>query len=197
MYHLIRKIHLYCGLIILIFLMMYFVSGYMMVHRPWFVTPPPPVTTYTAPLLSSREQPPEKLAAEIKAQLKLAGRIQFPGGQPTNQPPDMTRFWITRPGAMVRVDVPAREQQVYVITQRVNWVGTLIILHKVRGYDGEVLFDLVACFGDLAGLSMILFAISGVYLWWTRVRNHRWGIVCLTASCAYAAGMMLYLAYAP
>ena len=55
MYDLIRKIHLYCGLIILIFLMMYFVSGYMMIHRPWFVTPPPPPTTQTANLESTGE----------------------------------------------------------------------------------------------------------------------------------------------
>jgi hypothetical protein len=93
--------------------------------------------------------------------------------------------------------VPAREQQVYVITQRLNWVGTLIVLHKVEGYDGEILFNLVAFFGDLTGLSMIVFAISGVYLWWKRTKNRLWGVLCLIASCAYAAGMMLYLAYAP
>ncbi|HEY8748917.1 MAG TPA: PepSY-associated TM helix domain-containing protein [Tepidisphaeraceae bacterium] len=193
MYNFIRKIHLYAGLIILIFLMMYFISGFMMVHRPWFVAASPPPTTQTAPLQSSDPLPPEQLAANVKKQLSLAGRIQFP----QTQPPGMTRFWVVRPGTMIRVDIPTKEHQIHLSTQRVGLVGILIMLHKVSGSDDQLLFDVYAFFCDLAGLSMILFAVSGVYLWWKRVKNHTLGIVCLTASCAYAAGMMLYFAYAP
>ena len=193
MYNVIRKTHLYCGLIILIFLMMYFVSGYMMVHRPWFLAAPPPPTTQTAALESPAALAPDQLAAAVQKQLRLVGRIQFP----QKQPPEMTRFWINRPGTMIRVEVPARERQIHLTTQRVGLVGTLIMLHKVSGYDDQLIFDAYAFFCDLAGLSMILFAISGVYLWWKRVKNHTWGILCLLASCAYAAAMMLYLAYAP
>jgi len=193
MYNVVRKIHLYCGLIILAFLMMYFVSGYMMVHRPWFLGSSPPPTTQTATLEFDGALPPEQLAAEVRTKLALAGRIQFP----QKQPADMTRFWVNHPGAMVRVDVPAGGRRVQVTTQRTGLVGTLIMLHKVRGYDDQLLFDAVALFCDMAGLSMILFAISGVYMWWKRARNRLWGILCLTASCAYAARMMLYFAYAP
>ena len=193
MYHVIRKIHLYCGLVTLTYSMMYFVSGYMMVHRPWFVTAPPPPTTQTATVEFTSALSPEQLAAEVQKQLGLAGRIQFPQKQPV----EMTRFWVNRPGAMIRVEVPAGEHLVHLTTQRVGLVGTLIMLHKVSGYDSNLIFDAYALFCDLAGLSMILFAISGVYLWWRRVKNHFWGAVCLIASCAYAVGMMLCLAYAP
>lgn len=193
MYHFIRKIHLYCGLIILIYLMMYFVSGYMMVHRPWFLGPQPPPVTRTAALAPSGDLPTEQLAAQVQQRLRLAGRIQFPQKQPAG----MTRFWVNHPGTMTRVDIPAGQNAATVTTQRVGLVGTLIMLHKVSGYDRNLVFDAYALFCDLAGLSMILFALSGVYLWWKRVRNHAWGIVCLTASCAYAIGMMLHLSYAP
>ncbi|HEY2584337.1 MAG TPA: hypothetical protein VGI81_01080 [Tepidisphaeraceae bacterium] len=54
MYHLIRKIHLYAGLIIATFLTMYFVSGYTMAHRPWFLPPSPPATTRTVTLDADR-----------------------------------------------------------------------------------------------------------------------------------------------
>src|SRR6266404_3798201 len=168
--------------------MMYFVSGYMMAHRPWFVTAPPPPTTQTAPLESAAAALPAKqLAAEVQKKLGLVGRIQFPQIQPA----EMTRFWVVRPGAMIRVDIPAREHLIHLSTQRVGLVGTLIMLHKVSGYDDNPIFDAYAFFCDFAGLSMILFAITGVYLWWKRVKNHAWGLLCLTASCAYAAGMML------
>ena len=69
--------------------------------------------------------------------------------------------------------------------------------HKVAGYDEHPVFDVYAFFCDLTGASMILFALSGVYLWWKTTRDHLWGILCLIASCTYAAGMMLYFAYAP
>jgi hypothetical protein len=165
----------------------------MMAHRPWFVTAPPAPTTQTAALESTDALPAEQLATEVQKKLGLAGRIQFP----QKQPAEMTRFWVVRPGTMIRVDVPAQEHLIHVTTQRVGLVGTLIMLHKVCGYDGQLIFDAYAFFCDLSGLSMILFAISGVYLWWKRVKNHFWGALCLIASCAYAAGMMLYLAYAP
>jgi hypothetical protein len=193
MYSVVRKIHLFCGLVILAFLMMYFVSGYIMVHRPWFMSAPPPPTTQTASLESAGALPPEQLAAEVKNKLGLVGRVQFP----QKQPADVTRFWVNRPGVMVRVDVPAGGHAVTVTTQRVGLVGTLIMLHKVRGYDGQLAFDACALFCDLAGLSMIVFALSGVYLWWKRAKKRLWGVLCLAASCAYAAGMMLYFAYAP
>jgi hypothetical protein len=192
MYKVIRKIHLYCGLITLIFLMMYFVSGYMMVHRPWFVTAPPAPTTQIVSVGSAGELPTEQLATEVQKKLGLVGRIQFPQKQPAG----MTRFWVVRPSAMIRVDIPTGEHLIHVTTQRVGLVGTLIMLHKVCGYDGHLIFDAYAFCCDLVGLSMILFALSGVYLWWKRVRNHFWGILCLIASCTYAAGMMLYLTYA-
>ena len=95
------------------------------------------------------------------------------------------------------MDVPANQGRISFTTQRAGLVGTLIMLHKIRGYDDQVLFDLYALFCDLAGVSLILFAVSGVYLWWKRTRKHFWGIVCLGVSCAYGLGMVVYLAYAP
>lgn len=196
MYSLYRKIHLYSGLIILIYLMMFYVSGYVMTHRPWFLGPPKSTTTRTVVLepgllrLSN-----EQLAANLQKQLGLAGGIQFP----LSQPPNLIRFFVIRPGTTMRVDVSTQDKLVRVITQRYGWAGTLIVLHKVEGYHARngLLSNASVFFGDLAALSMIAFAISGVILWWKRSRNHFWGAACLIASCAYAAGIMLYFAYAP
>src|SRR2546430_13836210 len=103
MYHLIRRIHLYSSLVIILFLMMYFVSGYMMIHGPWFATSNHAEPAQTVPLESSANRAAEELAADVKKQLHLAGRIQFPATQPA----DMTRFWINHPGTMARVAVAA------------------------------------------------------------------------------------------
>jgi hypothetical protein len=186
-----RKIHLYCGLVILTFLTLYFVSGYIMAHRPWFLPPPPAPTTQTVTLNVDSTLPLLQRAAYVKKELALPGRIQFS----QKQPPDGTLFWVDRPGWMIRVDVYPQNHTVRLITQRAGWIGTLIMLHKIAGYDNEPLFDLYALFCDLAGLSMIVFAFTGVYLWWKSVKNHALGLVCLAASCAYAIGMMILFAY--
>ena len=192
MYNAVRKIHLYTGFIILVFLMMYFASGYIMAHRPWFLPRSPPPSTRTVTLDANAATSPQQVAALVKKELALPGRIELPQKQPANE----TLFWAVRPGLMIRVDVVPRDHVVRLTTQGVGWVGTLIMLHKVAGYDNEPLFDLCAFFSDLAGLSMILFSFTGVYLWWKRVKHHGWGMACLVASCAYAIGMMLYFTYA-
>jgi uncharacterized iron-regulated membrane protein len=84
-----------------------------------------------------------------------------------------------------------------VIAQIYESAGRLIVLHKMEWYGVRPFVNASVFFGDLAALSMIVFAISGVILWWKSVKNHFWGSVCLIASCGYAAGMMLYFAYPP
>ena len=118
MYNTIRKIHLYAGLIIVLFLMMYFVSGYVLIHRPWF-------------------------------------------GVAENNPS-----------------------------------STLVKLHRAHGYGGGVVRNAFIFFNDLASFSCILFALSGVYLWWKSAKAKIWGILCLAISCIYGVGMILYLMYA-
>ena len=76
MYQLVRRIHLFSGTIIMAFLMMYFVSGYMMIHRPWFLRPSPPATTETAPLEAGAPDNVDQLSVFVKEKLNLKGRVQ-------------------------------------------------------------------------------------------------------------------------
>lgn len=198
MYNPIRKFHLWCGLIILTFVMMYAVSGAIMTHRPWFAAAahrPAPTTQAVAldPSIAT-DQSKEHLAADVQRQLKLEGRIQFPLSQPSA---DVARFWVNHPGTELRVDVSKKEKLIRLSLQREPWVGKLIMLHKVSGYDAHPAYDAFAFFADLTGVAMILFAFTGVYLWWKTAKNRLWGVLCLIASCAYGVGMMLYFAYAP
>jgi hypothetical protein len=193
MYDLIRKVHLYSCLVIVMFLMMYFVSGYMMTHGTWFHSSNRSEPVQTAELESSADRPAEQVAADVKKQLHLVGRIQFPATQPTG----MTRFWINHPGTMTRVDVSTSDKVIRIATVHTGLIGVLVMLHKVAGYDDQLQYNLCALFSDLSGVSMIVFALSGVYLWWMRTRNHLWGILCLIASCGYGGGIILYLMYAP
>ena len=118
MYVTIRKIHLYTGLVILAFLMMYLASGYVLIHREWFGLP-------------------DSTAA--KAFVKL---------------------------------------------------------HRLHGYGGGFVRNAYILFNDLASFACILFALTGIYLWWKTAKQKIWGFLCLGASCLYAIVMILYLMHA-
>ena len=195
MYHAIRKVHLYCGLTVLVFLMMYFVSGYIMIHRPWFGgqdgKPPPAVHTESLAGFSG-PRTPHAVAAYIINHFDLHGRLNIP--PPEKQPANGIRFTVFRPGTTHQVDVPHDGDAVTIRTTRENVPGVLVQLHRVHGYgSGGWLFNTYVFLNDLASASCIVFALTGVYLWWKTAKRKIWGALCLAASCAYGVGMIAYL----
>src|SRR5262245_35312035 len=104
MYNVIRKIHLYTGLIILIFLMMYFVSGYVIIHRQWFggQEGKPEASVRKESLAGfTGERSPDALAAYVMDRFDLQGRANIP--PPERQPKNTIRFNVMRPGTMHQV----------------------------------------------------------------------------------------------
>jgi hypothetical protein len=64
-------------------------------------------------------------------------------------------------------------------------------------YGGGWLYNLWVVFYDLASLALIVFAITGVYMWYKLEGRKRLGWILLGLSFAYAGAMVLYLIYAP
>ena len=198
MYNVIRKVHLYSGLVILVFLMMYFVSGYVLIHRPWFggqSGKPDPMARTESLAGYTGERNADALAHYVVQRFALHGRLNVP--PPDKQPKDAIRFSVFRPGTIHEIRIPHDDPDTITIrTTRENLAGLLVHLHRIHGYGGGWLFDAYVLFNDLASASCILFALTGVYLWWKTATRKIWGVLCLTASCVYGGGMVLYLLYA-
>src|SRR5688572_17263589 len=185
MYDVVRKIHLYAGLVVLVFLMMYFASGYVLIHREWFGgqrgKPDPATATASIAGLASRE--PHAIAEH----LNLHGRVTVPPKQPS----DAVRFNVFRPGTTLQVEVPHAGDAARVTTVRENLAGVIVHLHRIHGYGGGPIWNTFVLFNDLASFSCILFALTGVYLWWKTAKRKALGFACLFASCAYTITMIL------
>ena len=198
MYDAIRKVHLYSGLVVLSFLMMYFVSGYVMIHRPWFGgqsnKPPAGVRTESLAGYAGPRGDADALAAHVAERFDLRGRRNVP--PPARQPKQAIRFNVFRPGTIHQVEIPHGGDAVTITTTRENLAGVLVQLHRVHGYGGGWIWNAFVLFNDLASASCIVFALTGVYLWWKTARRKIWGVLCLGASCAYTIGTILYLMYA-
>jgi len=186
MYTAIRKVHLYAGLVIVVFLMMYFVTGYVLIHRPWFGGQGQPTREVRSESLAG--DPTPRTPEALSSRLRLRGRINAP---PQDKPG--LHFNVARPGVLQQVDLPANSDTATITTTHQNAAGVLAQLHRVHGYGGGFAWNAFVLFNDLAAVSCVLFALSGVYLWWKIAKRKIWGVLCLSASCAYGVGMILYL----
>jgi hypothetical protein len=67
--------------------------------------------------------------------------------------------------------------------------------HRLHGYQGDPAYVLWAFIYDLSSLSMIIFALSGVYLWYKVERRRLAGWLILTGSTLLTAATIIYLMF--
>ncbi len=184
----IRRLHLIAGLVLLIWVVMYFVTGWVLIHEPWFPRGPRKETTKHALTLA------EPVAtAEFVRQLEAAHGI---GGQRRAPKPLAKGGWQfnwVRPGENTEAVVNSAASEVTITRTRFNPAGWAHGLHRLHGYRGGWAYWIWAAFMDLASAAMILFAASGVYLWWKTTRNKLPGVLCLGAGIVFTTVVVTHL----
>jgi hypothetical protein len=190
MYDTIRRIHLYTGVGLLAYVVMYFVTGYVLIHADFFPATPPVKTTRDAPLAAAPDTSAEEYSDLLRRQFSLAGK---------RQPPVRTKdggwkFEYVRPGVTHEAVVPKEGGRVRVTTSEHGARQVLVQFHRLHGYGGGWVYDLWMVLYDLASAAMIVFALSGIYLWYKLTRRRLLGWALLAASFAFTAGTVIYLA---
>jgi hypothetical protein len=193
MYDTVRRIHLYTGVGLLAFVVMYFVTGYVLIHHDWFPDSPPVKSTRQEPLTAAPGASPEEYSAMLQRQFGLAGKRQ----PPVQMKDGGWRFQYLRPGLSHEAIVPPAGGTVRITTSRFSTRQTLVHFHRLHGYGGGWVYDTWMVLYDLASASMILFAASGIYLWYKLTKRRLLGWVLLAVSFSFATGTMLYLVHAP
>jgi hypothetical protein len=145
-YTLLRKVHLYSGLAILAFVIMYFVTGYPMIHRTWFPNPEALKKTRTEPLRYNGPKNPSAYSDYLQKTFDLRGQVT----RQRRQKDGSWEFRYSRPGTAYEAVVAPAGDSVRITTVRDNAVQTLIALHELHGYGGGELYNLWAILLDLA-----------------------------------------------
>jgi hypothetical protein len=192
MYTLIRKVHQFTGLMLLAFVVMYFVTGYVIVHHEWFGGEPPVKTTRTETLRGSLPSDADEAAAALQEMFALNGMRYAP----VRRGDGTWRFSYRRPGVDNEAVVSADGRSVKITETRRDGVGTLVGLHRLHGYRGGWAYCAWAVMYDLASMAMIVFAITGVYLWYKLTTKRTLGWVMLGVGCLYTIVMVVYLVHA-
>jgi hypothetical protein len=189
MYHFLRRIHLFSGLILLVFVLMYFVSGYVIIHAKWFGGRQPKVSTYSQKIDLRPDLSDQALVSYFQAVLGLRGRPS-----PVEHRKDgTTRVNFSGPAASFQAVITPGTNQVTITRKDFGFAGVANGMHRLRGYSGGALYCIWSFMYDLASAALIVFGVTGVLLWYQSTPRRLPGWICLVAGFGFTAAMVLYL----
>lgn len=187
MYNRIRQIHLFAAFILTVFVLMYFISGFVMIFE--FERKDTSARKEVKAIAGIRRASGDSLVALIRSNFDISGQYQVREGD------DRTVVNFRHPGTETNVVIPAHADSVTVTVTEKNFVNTLHQFHRLHGYHGGLNYRIWAFVYDLSSLSMIIFALTGVYLWYKTERTRWPGWIILIASTIFTAFTIYYLHY--
>jgi len=180
---LVRRVHLYLGLFLAPWMLMYALSTLVMSHRPWVASW---YATKTPNMVLERElgysRPfPAGMTLAQKAEVILRD-VGIEGRYVVPKVKDGDPIVINRQHALFlrrgTYDPKANKMTI----QREEFWGLTFLerLHRRRGFqDPYAVEDTWAFSVDLTVLTMVFWAFSGVWLWWELKPTRLWGALCL------------------
>jgi hypothetical protein len=191
MYQLLRRIHLFTGLILLVFVLMYFLSGYIIIHANWFGGREPRTSTQSQTLAVSAPASDTDLVAVLQRDLGLRGQPSAP----EHRNDGSIRVNFVRPGTTFQASIAPGGKEVAITRKDFGFAGIANGMHRLRGYHGGWMYSAWSALYDLASLALIVFGVTGVILWYQSTSRHLSGWLCLGASFGFTTAMILYLMF--
>ena len=189
MFNRIRQIHLFAAFILTVFVLMYFITGFVMILEEYFPRKDNAVTTVTKEIPGIRTASGETLVTQVREHFEVRGQYQVRQGKVR------TVITFLHPGTEATVVVPNHSDSVTLTTKERNFVAAMHHFHRIHGYHGGWNYKVWAFVYDLSALSMMIFAITGVYLWY-KTERIRWpGWLILAGFTLFIAFTIYYLRY--
>ena len=183
---LMRALHLYTGMFLVPWMVVYAVSAFCLNHYNWFFEKLQPQqkwevigeTDFTADAALSSDQDEQAKALLRAVDLEGAYRIQ-----PAS---DANQLIVFRPCIAGHYQVTWQRPRSHVVVERLKYVSFFYSfvnnLHFQSRYDQPYFaFVTWAALVDAVTTSTVVWVISGIYLWARRPRKRLLGGVCMTA----------------
>jgi hypothetical protein len=190
---LIRRVHMYLGLFLAPWMLMYALSTLAMAHRPFFqsfyATERPKFTVEREMDYSrtfAQGATTQEKARQILQDLGLEGRHGVPNVR------DGAPIVINRQHALSqrRIRFDPATSKITVEREEFRGLNFLERMHRRRGFqDPYVTEDTWAFSVDLTVLTLVFWGLSGIWLWWGVRQTRLWGAVSL------AFGIVLFATF--
>lgn len=184
-----RRTHLYLGLLLLPWLLMYGVSSFMISHQEWFKNENPPNWKLVSEKEYSRPVPENAdlrdVAHEILRDFDMEGAFWAQRPRPNEIRINRFRFRDES-----RVTYLIKEQKLRIEHQAHSWNRVILRLHFRGGFIQPTFWnDFWAVIVDFICLAMLAWVFSGFLMWWKQPRLRGWGAFALVA------GLFSFLAF--
>jgi len=188
-----RKLHLYTGLGLLSFVVMYFLTGYVLVHDGVFPRSDPTKATWGERLDYQGPDDVNAWAKYLQRKFTLRGKQ----GRIREMKDGKVSYAYFRPGYSFDVVVSADRERAEITQTESGFRNLMVGYHRIHGYGDNWLYCLWSFMYDLASGACILFAMSGIVIWYPTRRRDRLGWLFLGIGFGLTAAMILYLMHAP
>jgi hypothetical protein len=186
-YLIIKQIHLYSSLLTAALLLMYIITSYMMIHHDLFKVEEE-IKSETSIVVTPDEINEKNWPIFLKEN-HIHGRL---ANERFNDHGDLIRDYYST-GKESRIKILKGRNQVDIVTIQFNLSGRIIGLHRQRGYGGPIAYNIYAFMLDIVGISLILFAITGVILWLKLLKFNKLAWTIFIFGFLYVGSVILYL----
>jgi hypothetical protein len=181
-----RKIHLISSMIMFSFLLMYLVTGIIKMNHKLFEVPPVEEVEYTLPVEKTMNGTAREYSNYLIEEFDLKGRITFN----KNNQEDWV-FHFNFPGNNVQITLTPVQDSLYfhIWKQEMTFFTVANRMHIQRGFKGGWAYTAWAIMYDVSCVAMIVFALTGILMWYRARKRFRYGWWYL------AAGIVIPLAF--
>jgi hypothetical protein len=183
---LVRKIHLVSSMIMFSFLLIYLITGMIKMNHRLFKVPPVEESSYALPVEKPMEGTPGEYSDYLSEKYDLKGRREF------NR--DNRENWIFHfnfPGNNVQIRLTPVQDTLYFHQwkQETTFFTVASRMHIIRGFKGGWEYTAWAVMYDLSCVAMLVFAVTGIMMWFRARKRFKYGWWFL------AAGMLIPLGF--
>ena len=179
-----RRTHLYLGLFLIPWLLMYGVSSFIVIHQSWFRSEQEPAweplfeKSYSRPVNSQgvNNEPDLRAAAqEILKDCNLEGAFWANKPNPDTLHINRFSFWDS-----IRLTYSIKDQKLKAERQRMRPNQAVVRMHFRGGYGQPTFLDKFwGLLVDVACIGIILWVASGLIMWWRLPKLRAWGAIAV------------------
>lgn len=187
---LLRSVHFFSSILIFAFVLLYIFTGLVMSKHEWFPHGEEAKVIQVKPLNYLPDTSKlENFGNEIKEQFGISGRMEY---RRTSKNGIIYTFY--RPGVRNVVNVhSALDSLTITRTEKLTFGEVSTRIHRLHGFKGGTLYLVWGVLVDLAAFSMIVFAVTGFWIWYRSRKVHQYGWLFIVPFVILATVMFIFL----